>query len=306
MMTKYHTRKRLYLLSVGFMILFAAVGSFFADRIGLESEAGQFWDYESRLPGIGVNLTISCAATFLIYLIVRYFPLGAQAMKILAWILGIVAGVWMLFVSGYYLCLSSDPTDVYGAAGLWISYVDKREVEKTVWDKSHWLGRGDDVYETGFQQYLEAKNHLYLGNEGEEPYHSIVDERERIEFVFRLFQWNTMINVLSYCYGKWVWLLYLTIAVLNVGLALSLLRAAETVPGRMLYLSAWILGTVFSLIPVLGGCGFVYAPCGPPFTGYGPTCWGLNVLTAGIAYGVILGIMQRKTNQTLSNETGEA
>ena len=290
-----NTRKKWFLISIGLLLVFAIIGQIGIDKICLESERGQYWEYERCLPYMGITIAVTGAAIGLIYLAVRFFPVKQKILKISAWVLGIVIAGWMLFCSGVTVYRATDSSDVYGAAGLWIAYVDRLEEEQKVWDRSHWFGHGDEVYEYSYDEFTEAHSHLYLGNEEEEPYQSIVDERYRMEYVFEYCASDTMINVLSYFYGKWVWLLYSVIALFALILGASMLPQAGRLPGKLMFLAAWILFGTITLLPALNGCALVFDPvAGPLFTGIGWYYWQFGVLFTGPAIGVILGLIFRR------------
>ena len=164
------------------------------------------------------------------------------------------------------------------------------------WNKSYWFGHGDEVYAYDYEEFTEALTHLHLGNEDEEPYHSIVDERYKMEYVFQYCESDTMINVLSYFYGRWVWLIYSLMAFCSVTLAATLLPFAGRLPSKLMFLTAWILFGVITILPALNGCALIFDPvAGVLFTGIGQYYSLYGALFAGPAIGVILGLVYRKT-----------
>lgn len=289
------TRRMWFLLSIGLLLAFAIAGQFGIDKICFASESGQFWGYEGGLHDQGITITVTIAAAGLFFLLLRFFPVKKKVMKILSWVLGIILCGWMLFFSVYSIYRAADSGAVYRAAGLWIEYVDRGEEERNVWDRSRWLGHGDEVYEYSYDEFKEAHSHLYPGHEDEEPYRSILAERYKMERVFAFCYSETMINVLSYFYGKWVWLLYSLLAACSVLLGASMLPMAEKLPGRLLFLAAWILFVVFSLLPALNGLALASGLLvGPLFTGIGLYYWQLGAACAGPAIGIMFGVTCRK------------
>ena len=290
-----NTRKKWFLIFIGLLLVFSMIGQIGIDKICLESEPGQYWGYERRLPYLGITIAVTGAAAGLFYLAVRFFPVKKKRLKIPARVLAAALSGWMLFCSGLTVYRAADSGDVYGAAGLWIAYVDRLEEERKVWDRSRWFGHGDEVYEYSYDEFMEAHSHLYIGNEEEEPYHSIVDERCKAEYVFKYCASDTMINVLSYFYGKWVWLLYGLLALCAMALGASVLPLAGRRPEKLMFLAAWILFCIISLLPALNGCALVSDPvAGPLFTGIGWYYWKYGVLFTGPAIGVMLGLIYRK------------
>lgn len=294
-----NTRKKWFLISIGLLLVFAIIGQIGIDQICLESEHGQYWEYERRLPNLGITIAVTGAAIGLIYLAVKFYPLKKKLLKIIAWVLGIALSGWMLSRAGYMIYSAIDSGDVYSAAGLWIGFVDRLEEEQKVWNKSHWFGHGDEVYEYSYDEFADAHNHLSVGNEEEEPYQSTADERYKAYSVFAYCSSDTMINVLSYFYGKWVWLLYSLLAICAVALGASVLPLSGKLPGKLMFLAAWILFCVITLLPALNGCALVFdAVAGPLFTGFGSYYREFGVLYAGPAIGVMLGLIYRKKKES--------
>lgn len=284
-------RKKWFLIALGLLIVFAAVGQIACDEIALASRRGQFWDYQRGLPYLGISIGVTCAAAGVICLAVRFFPVKYKAAKILAWLLGIVAAAWMLLVSGLYIYISFDSGDVYHA-GWWIGYVDKLEEEQALWRKTRWFGRGDEYYQYDYEVFANAPVEEYRAKE--EPYHTAVDERYKAETVYQDFDSVTMLNVLSYFYGRWVWLLYSLIALASVALAISMLPLVGNMYAKILYCTACLIFTVITIMPALNGCGLVYDGFGgPPFTGYRYGYWGFGLLITGPALGILLGLISR-------------
>lgn len=294
------TRKKRFLVSIGLLLVFAVIGQIGIDRISLESERGQYWEYENCLPYLGITIAVTLVAIGLFYLVVRCIPTKKKPMKIIAWLLGMVLSSWLLFCSGVTIYRTTDTGDVYGAAGLWLAYVDRLEEQRRVWDNSHWFGHGDEVYEFSYEEFSEAHSHLYIGNEHEEPYHSIADERYKAEYVFKDCASDTMINVLSYFCGRWVWLVYGLLALCSVIFGASMLPLAGKLAGKLLFLAAWILFAIITVLPVLNGCALVFDPvAGPLFTGLGWYYWIFGVLFVGPPIGVMLGLTSRKQENLL-------
>lgn len=284
-------RKKWFLIALGLLIVFAAVGQFACDEIALASRRGQLWDYQRGLPYLGITIGVTCASAGVIYLAVRFFPVKYKAAKIFAWLLGIVAAAWMLLSSGLYIYASTDSGDVYHA-GWWIGYVDKLEEERALWRKTRWFGRGDEYYQYDYAVFANAPEEEYRAKE--EPYHTAVDERYKAETVYQDFDSVTMLNALSYFYGRWVWLLYLLIALASIALAISMLPLAGNLCTKILYCAACLLFMIITIMPALNGCGLVYDDAsGPPFTGYGYGYWGFGIFITGPALGIMLGLIRR-------------
>lgn len=271
--------------------MFAVIGQIACDEIALESRRGQYWDYHRGLPYLGITIGLICVTAGLIYLAIRFFPVKHKVAKIFAWLLGIAMTAWILLVSGLYIYVSLDPGDVYHA-GWWIGYVDKLEEKQTLWRKTRWFGQGDEYYQYDYDVFENAPAEEYRAKE--EPYHTAVDERYKAETVYQDFDSVTMLNVLSYFYGRWVLLLYLLIAFVSVVLAISMLPLVGNIYTKILYCTACLIFTVITIMPALNGCGLVYDGfSGPPFTGYAHGYWRFGMFVTGPALGIMLGLSGR-------------
>ena len=291
-------RKICFLITILLLILFVVMGQIAVDRIAMESESGQFWGYESSFTGnllkIGGAVVISCAAIAAFYLAIRFFPIKGIITKVLAWILGILLFAWTIFMSGLYFYDSYDYSGgVAGVAGLWLKYVEKMDVEHNALEHSKWFGKGDEMYAYSYDEYLDALSHLSLGNEEEEPYSSIANERDTIEHVFREYDSITLLNVLTHFYGKWVLVLYGVIVAAMLTISALLITTIDKLPVKILYASSWILLAIITVMPLLNGCALAFAFWGPPFTG-GYLYWEFHVLITGPAIGAILGLSSQK------------
>lgn len=284
-------RRKWFFVTLVLLIAFAAIGQIACDEIALESRLGQQWDYQRGLPYLLITIGATCAATGLMYLAVRFFPVKNIILKIFAWLLGIVIVAWMLLVSVVYIYNSFDTGDVYHA-GWWIGYVDKLEEEQALWRKTRWFGRGDEYYQYDYDVFANAPAEEYRAEE--EPYHTAVEERYKAEKVYRYFDSDTMLNVLSYFYGKWVWLLYSLITFASVILSISMLPLVGNTYIKILYCAACLLFMFITIMPALNGCGLVYDNVsGPPFTGYGPAYLEFEISATAPTLGIMLGLSGR-------------
>lgn len=290
-------RRKWFLFALGSLVVFAVIGQIACDKIALESKRGKFWGYQSGLPYQGITIGITCAAIVLTNLAVRFFPRKHKIAKVFVWMLGIAMVAWMLLVSFIYIDSSFDFDDVY-YAGWWIGHVDKLEEEQKLWRKTHWFGRGGKYYQYDYEVFENAPREESRAED--EPYHSALEERYKAETVYRYFDSDTMLNVLSYFYGRWVWLAYLLIVLTSIVLGISLLPLVDTIHRKLLYCTACSLFAVITIMPALNGCALVYNGIyGPLFTGYGYAYWEFGALMAGPTLGLILGLSGHKQGEAV-------
>ena len=284
-------RKKWFLIALSLLIAFAVIGQIACDEIALKSRRGQYWDYHRGLPYLWITIGVTCVAAGAIYLAVRFFPVKPKTCKIFAWLLGIAIAGWMLLISGMHIYKSSGSGDIYHAVW-WIGYVDKLEEEQALWRKTRWFGRGDEYYQYDYEVFANAPTEEYRAKE--EPYHTAVEERYKAETVYQYFDSDTMLNVLSYFYGRWVWLLYLLIALASIALAISMLPLVGSIYAKILYCAACFLFMVIMIMPALNGCGLAYdGISGPPFTGPSSGYWWFGILITAPALGIMLGLISR-------------
>ena len=62
------------MIALMLLLVFAVIGQIGIDKISLESERGQYWEYESRLHYLGINIAITCAAIGLFFSNGEIFP----------------------------------------------------------------------------------------------------------------------------------------------------------------------------------------------------------------------------------------
>lgn len=262
------------------LVLFAICGQFACDWLGT---------HQGGWLQLLMILLVFLEASVL-YCIAVKLAGTAKITHILAWIIGVLACLYMLFLSCLFIFGNPNPVEVYGA-GWWIGQVNKLEDEQHLWSLSHWIGHGDPYY-----KYDDSIVAVPAENETQammEPYHAALDERSRAETTYWHYQSDTMLNVLSYLSGRWVWLAYSLIAA-----AWTMLGARETfrvhkISLKALYLSAWLLLAVIICLPALNGCGLRFSYYGPPFTGFSWAYWEFNLMMVGPPLAIMAFVLLR-------------
>lgn len=284
---KIQTKKRYFMITLGLLIVYFVLGTVAVSRCSEDSA-----DMILEQTGTVIAALVSIV---LVGLAIRFFPEKKKAAKFFGWLFGIIIVVWMLSYAVYCVSLSFDSGDVYGSSTRqWIAYVDKLEVEKNVWDKSRWFGRGEEVYDYTYGEYAGVlKREFSDRKKPNEIESAILNERDEIEYTFMFYDSDTILNVLSYMYGKWVLLVYMIDTALMLGLALLLLPEVGKLPQKLLYLAAWVLLAVIFVLPGFNGGAVWYSYWGPPFSGAGSIYRVYNVLVTGPAIGVVLGLIFR-------------
>lgn len=261
------------------LVFFAVIGQAACDQLGTLKGSVRQW------------LTIASTVIEIVVLFVAARFISRKT-RILAWVAGVLAFLYMLFIAFLLLFAVSSPIEIYGA-GWWIGRVDKLEEEQRLWFLSHWVGPGDPYYE-----YDDSVVEIPAETEAqslEEPYHSALDERARAETTYWYYYSDTMINVLSYLYGRWVWLIYLAIAIAWVAVGARASCLVCGIPSKLLYFASWLLFTIVIWLPALNGCGLRYFDYGPPFTGFPRGYWEYNLLMVGPPLGVMLFLAMRNS-----------
>lgn len=263
------------------LVLFAVLGQIACDRLGSVKGLSHQW--------------ITIALTFLeicvLVVCVRFLSRPGKVLLFVRRILGATVIAFMLFIAYFLIFAAPDRVETY-STGWWIGAVDKLEEEQRLWSVSHWVGRGDAYYE--YDDSLAETPAKSEKEAREEPYHSAVDERARAEIAYRYYDSDTMLNVLSYVYGRWVWLVYLAIAIAWTAAGIWASAQVRGLPAKLLYFVSWALFTVVVWLPALNGCGLRFSYYGPPFTGFDSAYREYHRLMVGPPLGIILSFAIQK------------
>lgn len=263
------------------LVLFAVSGQAACDQLGSVKGLSRQWIT------IALTLLEICA----LVVCIRFLSRPGRVLLFVRRILGAAAVAFMLFVAWLLVFAAPDQVESYGT-GWWIGQVDKLEEERHLWSVSHWVGRGDAYYEYDDSvAVVPAKSETEAL---EEPYHSAADERYRAEVAYEYYYSDTMLNVLGYIYGRWVWLVYLVIAIAWTAAGIWASSRTRGLPAKLLYFASWTLFTVVIWLPALNGCGLRFSYYGPPFTGFGSAYLEYNLLMAGPPLGIMLSFVMRK------------
>lgn len=284
-------KKGVFIFSTALLILLAVVGQLLCDTLG----------FGQGLLKEVVTIFAACAAAAITFFSICLLQKDNKIAKVLSRIFGCLFIIFIVIFSGSILKATGDYSDIYGT-GWWISYVDKLEDERRLWSLAKWVGKGEPYY-----QYDNAVVKIPAKNEEEaskEPYKSALDERVRSEHVYQFFYSDTMLNVLSYQFGRWVLCLYILAAIIWSLSSFYLLLAITGVWNKGLFLSAWFLMLLNVWLPVLNCAGLVFSYWGPPFTGYGRGYLEYNILLIGVPIGAMLAFSS-SGKVVLKSLTGE-
>lgn len=274
---------RLLLYPTLALVLFGVFGQIACDQVG--SVKGMFHQWNT----LALTLLEICCLLVCIHFLTK----PGRVLLVIRRIVGVAVAVFMLFVSWMLVFTAPDQVVTYGT-GWWIGQVDKLEEEQHLWSVTHWVGRGDAYYE--YEDSDAAEPAKSEAEAMEEPYHSAVDERTRTEIAYRYYYSDTMLNVLSYLYGRWVWVIYLAIVIAWTVAGLWVSSQARGLSAKLLYFASWTLFTVVIWLPVLNGCGLHFSYYGPPFTGFGDAYWEYNLLMVGPPLGVMFSFVKQKSS----------
>lgn len=237
-----------------------------------------------------ITIVLTFFEVVILYVVAMCLTGKGKAIRIIAWIVGVVAFLYMVFISSLLIFGSPNSVEVYGA-GWWIGQVDKLEDEQSLWSLSHWVGHGDPYYE--YDDSVVATPVEKEAQAMEEPYHSAVDERVRAETVYRFYYSDTLLNVLSYLFGRWVWLVYLAMAVVWMIFGALASSKVRKIPLKLLYLSSWLLFSAVVCMPALNTCGFKFSYYGPPFTGFSSAYWEFNLMMVGPPLAIMFYLLSK-------------
>lgn len=219
------------------LICFGAMGYFLGELCGSYMDEWQFRSVDSIVFFLLQEkyllwLALSAVVGFLLYRGIRYLRNLKDKHNWIHKTLAVILALWNIFMitACVGICIDSeDRAPIYEGGDIaW--YVSRSEEIQYMRSQSVWFGRGEHYYT--YPEYLQYKNL-------KEPISEVMDrETSRAYHAFVRWHSETLLPVLSYCYGKWMGLLY------------------------SLLVPLWLIGACISLSVVKGKGGkFLYGSC---------------------------------------------
>ena len=256
-------REKAFIVPTIALICFGAIGYLLGELCGSYMDEWQLRPLNTIISSLWFDkyllwLVLSIAVGVLLYWGMGHLCNLKDKHRWICRTLAVILAIWNIFMTVFCIAACADQDDmapIYeGGDVAW--YVSRSEEIRYMRSKSVWFGRGDHYYT--YPEYLQYKNL-------KEPVSEVMDrETSRAYHAFVRWRSETLLPVLSYCFGKWVGLLY------------------------SLLVPLWLIGACISLSAVKGnGRKFLYGGC-MSLVGmqllltlldyYGIACWDMPVV----------------------------
>lgn len=259
-------REKAFVVPTIALICFGAMGYFLGELCGSYMDEWQMRPITTIMSSLWFDkyllwLALSIAVGLLLY---RGMGCLCNLTNKHRWIhktLAVILAVWNIFMTIVCIATCIDKDDrapIYeGGDVSW--YVSRSEENRYMRSKSVWFGRGDHYYT--HPEYLQREN--LIGTD--ETVRKLMDrETTRAYYAFVRWRSETLLSVLTYCFGKWVGLLYSLLAPLWL---IGACVGSSAVKGRrekILYGSCMSLVGIQLLLTLLDY--------------YGVACWDMPVV----------------------------
>lgn len=208
-------------------------------------------------------LALSIAVGVLLYKGMNYLCKANTKLKRVRVILAVILAAWNAFMTIACIMISIDTDDLHpiyeGSDIAW--YASRSEEIQRMRSKSILLGHGDHYYTYPDHESLKSENYI---EENEEIHDVVEKEHTRAYCAFVRWQSETLLPVLSYCFGKWIAIAYAAIALLWLTGVTACLAAIKGIGRKLLYSSCASLVGVQVILTLLDY--------------YGITCWEMPVV----------------------------
>lgn len=201
-------------------------------------------------------LALSIAVGVLLYKGMNYLCKENTKLKRGRVILAVILAVWNAFMTIACIMISIDTDDLHpiyeGSDIAW--YASRSEEIQRMRTKSVLFGRGDHYYTYPDHDSYYLENYI----EDEEILEVVKKEHIRAYCAFVRWRSETLLPVLSYCFGKWIAILYFTIALFWLTGATVCLITVKGSGRKLLYGSCASLVGVQVILTLLDYYGITY------------------------------------------------
>lgn len=244
------------------VLAFGIMGYFLGKLCGSYLDEWQFRSLYSIINSLLYDkyllwLALSVAVSVLLFHGVAYLCKRNGKYRWLCISLAVLLTIWNIFMT--ITCIVSsvswdDLTPIYEKSNIsW--YVSRSEEIQRMQSKSVWFGRGEHYYT--YPEYLLRETYV----EADDIISEVMDtERTKAYFAFVGWYSQALLPVLTYCFGKWVRLLYLAIVPLWLLGAFIGFTAVKGKGRKVLYGSCMCLVGVQLLLTILDCYGIVTWP----------------------------------------------
>lgn len=281
------TKKKAFLISTVCLYAFAVFGQWIiVMMLHLEGYAEQV-DMRLRMLVI-IGLCVGA---------VRLFRRNGKLGRFWGLVFGVIVAAGLLFFAGNSLYHMQDKTGTYYVGGWfddryydvhWYSEIDWQEERGKLWRLSRWFGRGEPWYP--FDDALLENAPEDVDWASDEPYRTELDNRERVRYILWRSDADMLLNLLCYRLGRWVWCVYLLIALAWTGSGIALLSELEERRDLLLALPALCLLIILVWLPALSCPGLIYSCHSLLFTAASDDSVLLHICAVAPAFGLLFGL----------------
>ena len=281
------TKKKVFLISTLCLYAFAVFGQWII--VMTVHQGGYAKQAEMRL----ITLLIAGICVGAIRLLQKNGRIG----RFWGLVFGVIITVSIVVFAGTTLSHMKDKNDSYYVGGWigdqyydvhWYSELDWQEERGKLWRLSHWVGRGEPWYPYDDAVLESAPEDVDWASD--EPYRTELDNRDRVRHILWSSHADMLLNLLCYRLGRWVWCVYVLIALAWTGSGIAMLFELETRRDLLLALPALCLLAILIWLPTLSCPGLVYSYHGLLFTAESSDTALLHYCAVAPAYGLLFGL----------------
>lgn len=237
------------------MLAFGIMGYFLGELCGSYLDEWQTPSIDSIVNSLLFDkyllwLALSIAVGVLLYKGMNYLCKDNVKLKRVRVILAVILAAWNAFMTIACIMISIDTDDLHpiyeGSDIAW--YASRSEEIQRMRSKSVLFGRGDHYYTYPDHESLKHENYI---EENEEIHEVVEKEHTRAYCAFVRWRSETLLPVLSYCFGKWIAILYFIIALFWLTGATACLITVKGSGRKLLYGSCASLVGVQVLLTLL-------------------------------------------------------
>ncbi len=183
----------------------------------------------------------------------------------------------------------------YEGEAHWKAELDWREEKKNLWHLSRWAGRGDDWYRQDASVLENAPEDVDWETE---PYRSALEEKCRARYMLYDRGEELLLNLTNYLLGRWIWLVYLLLALLWTGSGLSLFSERRSGSETLILILSFLLLTVRIWLRALDCCGLVCSDVGLLFSDDNQEAL-IQLAAVAPAFGLLIGLTLSESEEDL-------
>ena len=287
-------KRRLFLVSTISFYLFAVFGQWVCCLAYENQSYSQQREMRLRMLAV-IALCVFCA---------WLLRGGSRKKRVWRMILGTVLSASLVAGMAYPLLQLSNTRDSYAVhprlvecegRAHWTGELDWREEKKNLWILSRWAGRGADWYQVDASVLENAPEDA---DWEAEPYRSALEEKCRARHMLYNCGEELLLNLTNYLLGRWIWLVYLLLALLWTGSGISMLLEKRSRGETLLLSLSFLLLTIRIWLPALDCCGLICSCVVLLFT-YNDGDVLIQLAAVAPSFGLLIGLTLSESEENL-------